>query len=787
VKINRTLKPLTLGCVAAILGNLDVPAANAQLEEVLVTATKRAENPQDIPLSIEVISGETMRDMGITDFVELQSTVPNLNVAYGITTEVITIRGLGSGSERSFEQSVGMFIDGFYMPRSRQYQSPFFDVARVEVARGPQSAIHGLNSTAGAISIVTNKTMPGDPFVLDVMADYETQYGGGGVEAIIGGSPTDNIGLRLAVKASERDGFYENSFTGRDEGDTDSMIIRASAIFELTDRTTLGLKYEIAEREMDGNTGELFGGNTSTFAAVAGAEPDDGRLNWRRSSNGCDNDPMGFPAAMSFEGAFPHTCPKQESDLETVIINLEHEFESSVMSVMVGRSEFEYDITVDLDTMSASFLDSSIDENFEQDAFEIRLTSTNEGNFDWLAGFYYHNWENFNENPATYGPGLFGGLLSGFGPFGTNVAIRTSGTFDQESEVLSAFAQGTFHVTDRFRITGGLRFTTEDKESSWTTPCSLIFLDAGSEVQTPLPGTLNLCNSNPALEGLVAERSSDNWLPELALQWDLSDAVMVYAKASSSAKSGGFTSSTRNPPTDWQLSDQEYDDEEVFGYEVGLKSTLLDNRLEFNVAAYDTEFDDLQVNTFTPTNGVIVQRVTNAAKASSSGVELDLRFAASETLLLGASVAFQDVKYDSFVNGTCSVESGLASPCDQSGQPLPLAADHSGNVYANLTLPISGALNFVANLSVSFSDSYYTSTANDPIGEQSSYEKIDARIGIEASDQRWSVAVVGRNLGDEEVLGSTQTFFNPLLQPTALGYLEPPMTVSVQARYRFGN
>jgi len=262
---------------------------------------------------------------------------------------------------------------------------------------------------------------------------------------------------------------------------------------------------------------------------------------------------------------------------------------------------------------------------------------------------------------------------------------------------------------------------------------------------------------------------------------------MVYAKASSSAKSGGFTSSTRNPPTDWQLSDQEYDDEEVFGYEVGLKSTLLDNRLEFNVAAYDTEFDDLQVNTFTPTNGVIVQRVTNAAKASSSGVELDLRFAASETLLLGASVAFQDVKYDSFVNGTCSVESGLASPCDQSGQPLPLAADHSGNVYANLTLPISGALNFVANLSVSFSDSYYTSTANDPIGEQSSYEKIDARIGIEASDQRWSVAVVGRNLGDEEVLGSTQTFFNPLLQPTALGYLEPPMTVSVQARYRFGN
>ena len=773
-------------CIAAALAQLAAPLAYAQLEEVVVTATKRAENPQDIPLSIEVVSGEDMRNMGITDFVELQSSVPNLNVAYGITTEVIAIRGLGSGQERSFEQSVGMFIDGFYMPRSRQYQSPFFDVERVEVARGPQSAIHGLNSTAGAISIVTNKTMPGDPFELGLTADYEFQYGGGGIEAVIGGSPTDSIGLRLAVKASDRDGYFENSFTGSDEGDTETTLARLTAVFALSDATNLTLKYEIAEREMDGNTGELFGAGVPAFAAVAAAEPNDGRLDWTRSSNGCQPDASGFPDVMTVEGVFPHTCPKQESELETFLVNLEHEFSGAVLSVMAGHSEFEYDITVDLDTLSSAFVDSSIDENFEQDAFEVRLTSTTSGSLDWLAGVYYHNWENFNANPAAYGPGLFGGLLSEFGPFGANTGIVTSGTFDQESEVFSAFAQGTFHLGERFRVIAGLRFTTEDKESAYTTPCQLVNIDAGVVVDVPLPGPLALCNSNGALEGLDFSRSSDNWLPELALQWDASDNVMLYAKASSSAKAGGYTSSTRNPPASWVPSDQEYDDESVLGFEIGLKSLLMDDRLEFNIAAYDTEFDDLQVNTFTPVDGVIVQRVTNAAKASSQGVEMDMRFAASDSLLLGLSAAFQDVKYDSFVNGTCSIESGLASPCDQSGQPLPLAADYSGNAYANFTMPITGSINAVANVNLSFSDGYFTSAALDPVGEQSSYTKWDARIGVEAADQRWSLALIGRNLGDEEVLGATQTFFDPFLQPTALGYLEPPMTISVQARYRFG-
>lgn len=233
--------------------------AQGVLEEVIVTATKRELSEQDIPISIETVAGDYIRNMSVNDLNDLDEAVPNLTVGYGITTQAITIRGLGTGQERSFEQAVGMFIDGFYMPRSRQYQSPFLDVQRVEVARGPQAVIHGLNATAGAISIVTNKTRPGDPFFAEMTADYELEYGGGSVIGVIGGSPSESLGLRAAIKYADRDGFFENTYTGVDEGDTDEVMARVSAVWDLDSNVTLTLKYEHGSAEMEGNTGEIYG------------------------------------------------------------------------------------------------------------------------------------------------------------------------------------------------------------------------------------------------------------------------------------------------------------------------------------------------------------------------------------------------------------------------------------------------------------------------------------------------------------------------------------------------
>ena len=767
--------------VSLLLSLSTAASADVVLEELIVTATKRSESTQDIALSIETVSGETMEAMGITDFAELQSTVPNLNVGGGITSNSVVIRGLGSGQERSFEQSVGMFIDGMYMPRNRMYLSPFFDVARVEVARGPQSVVHGLNSTAGAISIVTNRTQPGDPFFADIMIDTETEYGGESAQLVLGGSLGERLGLRAAIKTSDRDGYYENSFTGEDEGDLEDELFRISAVWNISDSAALTVKYESAERTLDGNVGEMF-----DFAGGLVTEPNDNRLNYVRSSNGCHNDTSGFPAPMTVPGINPDTCPTQTTDLETILANLEIQLENHVLTAMVGHSEFDFDFTVDLDTNSDAFIDASIDEGFESDAIEIRLTSSKGNKIDYMVGVYYHDYNTTNDQPAQYGPALFGGLLSSFGPFGADLLIHTSNLFDQSSELRSVFGQATFNVSESVSVTAGLRYTDEDKDSKYDTECALGYIATQTIVDTPLPGTLGLCSTNPAAVGLEVDRSSDNLLPELAVHWEINDNAMVYFKGGRSAKSGGFTSSMRNPPTTWSPADQEYDDETTTGFEIGLKSRWMDNRLELNAALYDTEFDDLQVNTFTPVGGVIVQNVTNAATATSTGLELDLRYAATENLEFGGSWAFQNAEYDSFKNGTCNITSGLTSPCDQSGKTLHLAPDWSGHLYADLVMPVTGTINFVANLSVSLSDEYYTDGALEPAGKQDSWTKVDARLGIQAADGRWSLAVVGRNLGDERVLSQSQSFFNSFLVPTYLGYLEPPRTIMVQARFRFG-
>ena len=204
-------------------------ATAQQLEEVVVTATKRAETTQDIPMSVQAISGEALESFAISDLGDLATTIPNFSIGDGVTTNLITMRGMGSGEDRSFEQSVSMFVDGIYMPRSRQTRTPFFDADRVEVLRGPQAVLFGLNSTAGAISIHSAVNRPGDALEGRISGEYETEYSGTRITGVIGGSPTESLGLRLAVQANDTgDGYIKNDFLG-DQGDAESTVARLSA------------------------------------------------------------------------------------------------------------------------------------------------------------------------------------------------------------------------------------------------------------------------------------------------------------------------------------------------------------------------------------------------------------------------------------------------------------------------------------------------------------------------------------------------------------------------------
>lgn len=739
--------------------------AQGALEEILVTATKREVNLQDVPLSIEVATGERLEEFRILDLTDLSASIPNFTVGENLTMQSITMRGFGSGQERSFEQSVGMFIDGVYMPRGRQYRGPFLDVERVEVVRGPQAVLYGLNSTAGAVSIINRRTNPGDDFSAEVMADYEFEYGGPSASVVMGGSPHETLGLRVAAQVTERDGFYYNATSGKDEQDMSQQVLRLSGIWEPSDGISVDAKYEYAAYDVDDTPGEAFG-----TAATRPFEPNDGVLNWR-------NSPDTYLINTYGDHAFRHGN-------EAGTFAESHNFSGKVdiaigentLILLGGYTDLEYDMVLDVDRSPVQFLAGSIEESYDQTSFEARFQSATGRTFEYMVGAYYQESTLYNANVTIQN------LAARGLPF--RPGLNTS-YYDLDTDLWSGFAQGTWNINDSFRVTGGVRYVDEGKDVERNRLCGIYLADGTFTPSTGTPPNSS-CPNALSSNGYTNSRNSDNWMPEIIGQWDLDENNMIYAKWASSAKGGGFASDTNIGP-----NGVEFDDESSEGYEAGLRSTFADGRGQINVAVFYTEFDDLQVKTSQTVNlpggGVTFAPIVgNAAKASSEGVELNGTWAATESLTLGASLAMLDAKYDEFDRSTCnSANAGTADPasglCDLAGYELPYAPAWSGSVYADFETPITSLLVFKSGAQVNFSDSYFTNPTLDPIGLQDAWTRVDLRVGIAAADGRWIAMLIGKNITDEEVLGGTTTLLG-----YAVGYLEPPRTVLIEGRYRFG-
>lgn len=754
--LNRLGRVCVIAGAALVL--LPAPSFAQGLEEILVTATKREESLQDIPLSVATVSGEALQAQGIDDLFDLSKSIPNFDVAFNVTSNAITMRGFGSGQERSFEQSVGMFIDGQYLPRSRQYRAPFMDAQRVEIVRGPQAVLFGINSTAGAVSIVSNRSRPGDEFMADVSVDTELEYGGFGFETVVGGSLSDTLGVRLALQAKDYDGYYENTSLG-DENDIEQTVVRLSAVWEPMDNLSIDAKFELADYETSGNTGEIYG----PVAQIVEAGTNDGVIDWRRGSEASFIDPF---------GVFQEGSPGDYGELQNTLVKLDYDLGNQTITALAGHSKFDWDYVVDLDTSAAPILDAAIDEDYEQSSLEVRLASNDNDQFNYIIGAYYHTSKLFNAQPNIINGGAF---VPGLPP------VLGTSFYTLDADHFSVFAHGTWEVNDTVTISGGLRSFSEDKDVLRNRQCGALITGVGFVENIGLASALGVCPNALSSDGFTAGRSSDDVMPEIAVQWDWTESTMVYFKYGQSTKAGGFAADTNVSP-----GGVEFDDETSQGFEAGLKARIGDNA-EVNVALFTTEFEDLQVRTTALIDtGMGIQTspvVTNVGEATSQGLEVDARWAANEWLTVGGSIAFLDAEYDSFATSNCnSVQVPDANGiCDSSGMPLPFAADYSGNLYGDIAVPITPDVNFIAGLTIAFRDGYFTDPSLEPTAEIDSWTRMDARVGVAASDGRWDVALVGRNLGEEEIFSS-----QPLLG-YIIGYVEPPRQIYLSGRYRFGN
>jgi len=757
------------------------------LEEIIVTAQQRVEGLQDVPISVSAVSGEKMNEAGITNLEGMTAYVPNLTMNQTGIGTIVAIRGISSGINQGFEQSVGQYVDGIYYGRAQLARAPMMDMARVEVLRGPQSILFGKNSVAGAISMHTAK--PTDEFEGSVTALYEPDHGEQDIRVVLSGPITDTVSGRLAILDRSIDGYYENSTLNRDESAEEESVFRASLQWEASEDLTVNLKVEDGSFDTKGRFLEIIEPDQinpgasyaqALSALTGGAYTLDTTQDFKRDSNGDSG----------------------TNDTENVTLSIDYDLGDHTLTLISGYNAYEFDEICDCDFTGASIFTADTTEKFDQYSQEIRLTSPGGETVDYIAGFFYQKSEiDFEDAIRLPMDSLLAAAISP-ALYGTS----SERTFTQDSEVMSVFAQATWNISDATRLTVGGRYTDETKDATrhqYHTDATGTALPEGTSADT-LNFLYGLFLLEPYDE-ISQSRSEGAFTPLVTIQHDVNEDLMVYATYVTGAKAGGFDVRSNAHP-DASVNNAlnalggnspitgvfEYADEEAKSFELGSKLTFADGAAELNAALFYTEFTNLQTSQF---DGKLGFNVTNAGEATSQGLELDGRWRVNEGLTLSGSMAYLDFEYDSFPNAQCyfgqTPDSSVdASLCDSSGKTREFTPELQATFTADYVYAVSEGLELRTVMDLVYSDEYFASPTIDPNLIQDSYVKVNARISLGSTDGQWDVALVGKNLTDETVMsfGNQAPTSTTLTGGNATAYYafhDRPMSVALQGTLRF--
>jgi outer membrane receptor protein involved in Fe transport len=805
----------------AVAGGLAAMPLQAQmLEEVIVTATKRAVGMQDVPIALSVMSGEKIAEAGITNLEDMAVFMPNVHIAEGSSSDSIFIRGIGSGINFGFEQSVGTFIDGIYFGRAQASRSAFVDIERVEVLKGSQSTLFGKNTIAGAISITTAK--PTDEFEGSIALTAEPEFGGQSATLTLSGPITDNFGARLVLKDEKSDGWMDNGFTGEEEQEKDNQVARLVLAWQPTDDLDIGFKYETGSSDTTGTNEVISVATPSAIAFYTAADP-----NFSQNS-GFDYDKGDATFGSPRRGEAFH-----DSDWDISTLTVEWALGEHTLKSITGYVDYSFETARDSDYSAIQGIHRERDESHKQFTQEFLLTSPQSDSFEYLAGLYYQDEElehtRFTDvslsNFFAAGVGLPGvlGLPAG------DLDATGHNTFNQDSETLSAFFQGTFHLSDSLRLIAGVRYSEDEKEfdksaviGNFLSGPNDFRADDGGLVSGVYDAFLNLTTEHTFANGssevcsgdlgkiigaalgspsasyqdcvtapLNTKRKEDHVTGDLTVQWDFSDDTMLYAKYGNGYKAGGFDEDNSRG----NLLTAEYEDEESESIELGAKMDLWEGRGRLNIAVFHSEFSDVQVSTFDGNAGF---EVGNAAETVVDGIEMDGMYAISDEVTIFGALAYLDARYDSFTDAACTVDQFLAfaavpgqvrGDCTQdlSDERLQFAADVSANVGITYNTEITDSLELGLSTDIMYTDDFDTAADGDQVLEQEAFTKINARISLADIDGTWSIALLGKNLTDKTTSGwgndiplGTQGFDNSYFQ-----VIDAPRSYEIQAVYNF--
>lgn len=747
-------------------------ASNApMLEEMIVTSERHVMKLLDAPVSTHVVSGEYIDDNNILNMSELSQNVPNLVIGEGAIHTNIYMRGVGSGVNRSFEQSVGMYIDDVYMGRGRQYRSPFLDIEQVEVLRGPQGVLYGKNTLAGSVVVRTARPKVGDDFSGRVSLDYESELDSREAMLMLTGSLTDSVAARFVHKSASNDGFLENSLTGETEPEIDESVTRFSLVAEPNNKWTLFGKLERSTQDVRGNT--LQANALTPLDALAAYQV--------AILPSIDPD---FETDVDGHKSQDHSglVPRRDTETTNAVFNAVYERDTYELVYTLGYSNYEGSDDQDVDFSPITGAQVEEFNDFTQWSNELRFVNIDGQGFDYQAGLFWLESDydaDFREDLyvdqiAPVLNGLF--QLGGIDP---TLIPPTSGSratdFQQDTSVYAVFGEASWSLTDTVRLTLGGRYSRETKEvdrvslstasRSWTEPLSL-------------PGlvTLNALGLNVVVPEYKDERTENSFTPSVKLLWSVSDDTNLYAKYETGVKSGGFNSNSDGTPLD-----QEYEEENADAYEVGIKTYAFDRQVQLNAALFYSQIEDLQVTSLNGLNFL----VGNAAESVSKGLEADFRWQASDQLMVSGYYSYLDSYFSDYSDGPCpaaQIAQGITG-CDLTDRTTPFAPETTMGVSFDYTHPINESMQVLTGLSFSYSSDYFVNFDLDETSHQQSFTKIDANIRLVGDNERWELGLIGKNLTDEKVY--VYGLDMPLLNGGSVVYLGQPRTVAVRGTYRF--
>jgi len=763
--LQNSIHPLSIA-VALVAGNYAgiATAESLALEEIVVTAQKRAESLQDVPISVNAVGGDKMDDAGIENLKDLSAYVPNLKVTEGGLVPQLYIRGVGSGQNQGFEQSVGTYSDGIYAGRSLQSRGAFLDLERVEVLRGPQSILFGKNSIAGALSLVSAK--PTEEFEGKVSLSHEPEYDQTEFNVAVSGAITDSLRARLALRDRQEGGYLENDNINKSVSEVDERAARTTLVWDASNDLEVTLKLERSEIEQDGRTFQV------ESMGVYPVAMDDLSLDDKTWSNE-DN-------RLSFES-------------DGVMLKLDYTLGGHTLTAVSGYSAYSYDEKdYDGDTAYIPLISMDMQEEFEQVSQEIRLVSPGGETVDYIVGAFYQASEQEYREDATL---VVNGLV------GTDLILARP--FEQESDTWAVFAQATWNLSEALRVTAGLRYTEEEKEGlrvqdTFTTGGYLGTLDGVSVSDTPALAALAAgltAGFNLQDHELDDKRDEEVLTPSFSVQYDFNEDTMLYASYSTGYKSGGFDARNTNAIMGTLPSGVpgggdvfSFDEEEAETIELGAKMSLLDGTAELNAALFLTDYTDMQVSVF---DGAFGFSVANAGEARVQGLELDGRWRATENLTLTGALAYLDFEWTDYPAAGCPTDTNTpatpsplyAGNCDFTGKEGEQTPEWSASLSAQHVYPLGDTFELRSNLDVNFKDNHFTSGDMDRRQEQGGATRINARLALASSDDRWQVALVGKNLTDQVV----RTFGSKVsLSGSGItSLMAPPRTVAVEGIFNF--